>query len=134
MNALLIALGLMVALTSASTTVPAEIQQVSTTTAPLTIDEMIQTSADKHGVDGKVMRQVLMCESTLNPKAEGDHGINGTATTSWGIAQIHLPAHPEITKEQALDPKFAINWTAKEMAAGRGYMWTCYRKLYSIGL
>lgn len=67
------------------------------------------------------MTQVLNCESTLNPNAVGDNG------KSFGIAQIHLPSHPEITKEQALDPAFAIEYLAKEISEGNGGQWSCWR-------
>jgi hypothetical protein len=66
----------------------------------------------------------LKCESKLNPAAVGDYG------TSFGVAQIHLPAHPDITRAEALDPFFSINYAAREFAGGNASMWSCYRKLY----
>lgn len=71
------------------------------------------------------MTSVVGCESSFNPKAVGDNG------TSFGLAQIHLPAHPHITKEQAFDPYFALNFMASEMKAGRSWKWTCYKLLWS---
>lgn len=68
--------------------------------------------------------QTLKCESSLNPRAIGDHG------NSYGIAQIHLPSHKDITKEEALDPEFAIGWTAYQFSLGNHNQWTCYRNLY----
>jgi hypothetical protein len=65
-----------------------------------------------------------MCESNLDSSMVGDNG------QSYGIAQIHLPSHPNITKEQALDKQFAIEFTAKQFAKGNAKLWTCYRKLY----
>lgn len=53
----------------------------------------------------------------------------GDFSTSFGIAQIHLPVHPEITKEEALNPFFSIDWAAREFAAGRANEWTCFRQL-----
>lgn len=66
----------------------------------------------------------LRCESHFNPNAIGDNG------TSFGLAQIHLPAHPNITKEQALDPKFAIEFITSEFQKGNQWKWSCYKKLY----
>jgi hypothetical protein len=66
----------------------------------------------------------LNCESGLDPSIVGDHG------TSYGIAQIHLPAHPDITKSEALDPQFSVNFAAHEFSKGRQAEWSCYKLLY----
>lgn len=73
------------------------------------------------------MLNTLKCESSLNPNAIGDAG------QSYGVAQIHLPSHPTVTKEQALDPNFAIEWTAQQFSKGKAEMWTCYRLIYQKG-
>lgn len=75
----------------------------------------------KMGLKPNILLRTLECESNLNPKAVGDGG------TSFGIAQIHLPAHPSISKEEALDPYFSITWAAEQFAAGNARMWTCWR-------
>jgi hypothetical protein len=49
------------------------------------------------------------------------------------VAQIHLPAHPEITLEDAFDPEWAIDWAAREFAEGRQLNWSCWRTLYERG-
>lgn len=69
--------------------------------------------------------QVALCESGLNPASVGDHG------TSFGLWQIHLPAHPDITKEQALDPVWSTRWAAQMFAKGYASRWTCARLLAS---
>lgn len=53
----------------------------------------------------------------------------GDREQSYGLAQIHLPAHPHITKEQAIDPEFAVEFLAKNLANGKAGMWTCARQL-----
>lgn len=63
----------------------------------------------------------IECESGFNPKAIGDHG------TSFGIVQIHLPAHPSVTKAQALNPVWALEWAAEQWQAGHASAWSCYR-------
>lgn len=50
----------------------------------------------------------------------------GEREDSWGLAQIHLPSHPNITKVQATDPDFALNYIAEHL--GRDDSWSCYRK------
>lgn len=67
------------------------------------------------------MLKIAKCESSLRPDAIGDHG------TSIGVMQIHLPAHPSVTKEQMLDPEQNIA-EAKRIYDKSGYLaWTCAR-------
>jgi hypothetical protein len=53
----------------------------------------------------------------------------GDREQSFGLVQIHLPAHPQVSKEQALDPEFAINFLAKSLQNGKGGMWSCYKHI-----
>lgn len=63
-------------------------------------------------------------ESTWKADARGDGG------TSIGLAQIHLPAHPHITEEEALDAEFSLNFMVDEFKAGNEWKWTCWREIY----
>lgn len=67
---------------------------------------------------------VIMCESTWNTQAIGDNG------NSFGLAQIHMPSHPEITPSQATDGHFAIDFIVSQWAKGNQWKWSCYRILY----
>jgi soluble lytic murein transglycosylase-like protein len=87
-----------------------------------TINELITEKANKYGVSEEVMHAVIKCESTYNKNAIGDQG------NSYGLVQIHLPSWKNITKEQALDPEFAISFLAEKLSEGKGNLWTCYRK------
>ncbi len=89
-----------------------------------TILDNIKTKSQIYGVDFPDMVATLDCESHLNPKAIGDNN------RSFGLAQIFLPAHPEVTKEMAQDPEFAITFTAKEFAKNNQKIWTCWRQLH----
>lgn len=71
------------------------------------------------------MARVINCESSNNPNAVGDHGY------SFGLAQIHLPSHPYVSREEALDPEFAVEFMAKNFKAGNARLWSCWRKLYA---
>jgi hypothetical protein len=51
-------------------------------------------------------------------------GPNGQED-SWGYAQVHLPDHSDISREQAVDPTFAVLWAAKEFMR-RPEQWSCY--------
>jgi len=89
------------------------------------IINLVGLYAAKYGVDEFVMQQVVFHESGYDPKNEGDY-YNGKYN-SFGLSQIHLPSHPNVTREQAEDPHFALEFMAKNIKAGRGRMWTGYR-------
>lgn len=111
----------------ASTTYPVAVTYTPplspTRNVPHTI-ALVDRYSGIYGVDAYIMRRVIMCESGYDSKAVGDGG------TSFGLSQIHLPAHPEITKEQAFNPEFAVEFMAKEMSAGRAWKWTCFKMFY----
>ena len=90
------------------------------TTISLDVNSLIRNAASKYGISYTDLYKTLYCESRLNPDAVGDHG------TSFGVAQIHLPAHPDITKAEALDPTWAVNWAAQQFSTGGAGQWTCY--------
>lgn len=66
----------------------------------------------------------LTCEGGWNATSTGDHN------TSFGLAQIHLPAHPDVSKDEALDPIFSLNWAAQNFSKNP-LIWSCYRRLYA---
>lgn len=85
---------------------------------------LIDKKGLEYGVATSTINAVVKCESGYNPKVVGDNG------TSFGLVQIHQPAHKQITKEQAFDPEFAIDFLASNLAKGNGRLWTCYNMLY----
>ena len=99
-----------------------EIEKLSET--PKTTQQLITFYALKYNVNKNIMRKVISCESNYKVDAIGDSG------KSFGLVQIHLPSHPHITKEQAFDPDFALNFLAKNIAKNKGKMWTCYRIIF----
>lgn len=101
--------------TAYAQTLPPVVYSTSTASA------IIEAYAAHYGIPAAPLEETLTCESELNPNAVGDHG------TSFGVAQIHLPAHPDITKAQALDPLFAINYAAEQFSEGREHLWSCFK-------
>lgn len=86
------------------------------------ISEIIEYNAQKYGVSSKVMHTVIKCESSYIVDIVGDSG------NSYGLSQIHLPSwRGTITKEEALNPFFAVDFLAKHLSENKGYLWTCYR-------
>jgi len=85
--------------------------------------KLIAEIAIKYEVSQETITKVIACESGYNPNAIGDGG------KSFGLVQIHLPSHPTISKEQALNPEFAVDFLGKKLSEGKGNLWTCYRNL-----
>lgn len=84
---------------------------------------LITMTAIQYGIDKVRFLATAKCESSLRPEVIGDDGA------SVGLWQIHLPSHPEVTMEQAKDPYFATEWSAKKFKKNPR-IWTCYRILY----
>lgn len=85
---------------------------------------LIRAAAVKYGLNYDHFYRTLRCESGLNTNAIGDHG------TSFGVAQIHLPAHPDITRQEAMNGRWSIEWAAEQFATGGAPMWSCYHILF----
>lgn len=66
-------------------------------------------AATRYGVPLNVLYGLIDLESNWDPNAIGDGG------TSFGLVQIHRPAFPSISRTQALDPEFAIDFAAKNL-------------------
>lgn len=89
--------------------------------------ELVAIGKAKGLSDTKIeqIKNVIKCESGWKPGAIGDRG------RSIGLVQIYLPAHLEITKAQALNQTFAINFIVDEFKRGNQWKWTCYKTLYT---
>jgi len=99
---------------------------------PDRINEEIEKKAEEYAVDANTMRKVIQCESHGSTTIQSRYKRpDGTREQSFGLAQIHLPDHPHVSLEEAIDPSFAIDFLAKHLAQGKGRLWTCYRNLKS---
>lgn len=74
-----------------------------------TLLEWAQLAAQRHGVPLNILYGIVDHESNWLPSAIGDNG------TSFGLAQIHMPAWSNVSKAQAMNPVFALNWTADKL-------------------
>ena len=84
------------------------------------IISLIKLKSALYGVDPIIPIVIVERESSYKINAVGDGG------NSYGLVQIHLPSHPSITKEQALDPYFAIDFLVLNLSKGKCKMWsTC---------
>lgn len=69
---------------------------------------------------------------TLCPHGESAWKINavGDDGQSYGLAQIHLPSNPDVTRAEAEDPIFSLNFIIDGWLEGRQERWTCYNLIY----
>lgn len=88
------------------------------------VQELVSHFASQYQVSSNQMLATIKCESGFRENAIGDGG------KSYGLSQIHLPSHPNVTKEQATDKVFAIEFMAKAFSKGKQRQWTCWRMLY----
>ncbi len=98
----------------------------------LTAPELARSIALEHGLNADTFVLVMQKESNNweNGQSRVPHkGGPNDREDSWGDCQIHLPAHPTITKEQALDPEWCFEWSANQWSKGNANLWTEWRKL-----
>lgn len=81
---------------------------------------VIDACAKYKNCDRGVALAIVEAETGHYTKFIGDNG------TSIGIAQIHMPAHPEVSLAQAENIYFSANFLALNLAEGHCSMWsTC---------
>ena len=82
-----------------------------------TIAEKIERIAGAYNLDPKKLSAIIKCESHFDPNAHNRTSVEN----SWGLVQINLRAH-DLTKQQAIDPEFAITFLAEHWTQ-RHLMW-----------
>lgn len=85
------------------------------------------------------MNNIIQCESGYETRIQSHHRYTqsnvprgysvGDREQSYGLVQIHLPAHPSVVYEQAVDPEFAVEFLAKGIANGSIGQWSCAHQL-----
>lgn len=105
---------------------PAEIQILASTTASdyhLNVSHFIRTFKKESAgfVDVHIQSQY--------PDKSGPNGKEN----SWGVCQIDLDYHPEITKAEATDPVFCLDWSAQQWSAGHAASWSAWREFSREG-
>lgn len=97
------------------------------------IDETISDTALKYGVSEALMRSIINCESGYKTDIQSRYVDRfGNREQSFGIAQINLPSWPEVTKAQALDPYFSIDFLGKKLSTGGAHFWSCYNQQLAV--
>ncbi len=88
----------------------------------LTLPDRATLIANEYGISTTTLANLVWSESRWDP--------NATSTTGdYGLVQINLASHPSITKDQALDPIFALDYAAQSIASSTQDQFTscnCY--------
>lgn len=105
----------------------AEAQETSHEVVSLTTREEIEAyTLREYPARAQEVISVIQCESNFDIHAEGD--MRNGEYTSFGLIQLNLPAHPDVTREMALDPEWSLTYIIREFKAGREEQWSCYKK------
>lgn len=79
-----------------------------------TLMEWAQLAAQRHEVPLNILYGIIDHESNWLASAQGDHDDQGRPQ-SFGLGQIYLPAWGNISRAQALNPVFNLNFTAQKL-------------------
>lgn len=89
------------------------------------MQSLADTYAAEFGVNAEHLKETIAHESGWkNVKSNFDE-------ESVGVCQINLDYHPEISSEQAWNPRFCIKWMAEQFSKGHAYWWVAWRCLYT---
>jgi hypothetical protein len=91
------------------------------------LEKEVETKAKEYGVSAQLMKDIIKCESNWDVDVQSHHTLSYGREKSFGLVQIHLPSHPTVSYEEAIDPAFAINFLAEHIADGSARMWSCYK-------
>ena len=95
---------------------------------PESVYEYAGYLALKEGLNVGEFMATLECEASFRNVQSGHPNHNGPngREDSWGVVQIHLPSHLDITREQALQPFWSLNWMAEQWVKGNKRIWSCW--------
>ncbi len=102
---------------------PIEVVPIYGHETPELIDYLVRT-AEAADVDPTEVRTIIYCESEWG-NVQSKYMKNGKREDSHGLAQIHLPSHPEVTRAEAYDPHYAIDFIVEHVKRGK-YIWYAY--------
>ena len=116
---------------------PSPVEAAATSTEVISIDSLLHQTVTKYGLNYNHFYDTLSCESegfkdvAIQSQVPDPTGPNGYED-SWGLAQIWLApkGHPEVTKAEATDPAYAIDFAGRLFSIGQETQFHCYTKLF----
>lgn len=119
---------------SKTTEITSQVIEEKTEVEPESLHDKITRYALKYDIPRESMRVLVGCETawTFSPTLQSHARYrDGTREKSFGLAQIHAPAHPHVSYEQMIDPDFALNFIGKNWSK-RHLMWVTCTEKYNI--
>lgn len=95
------------------------------------MEEYLRVYALEKGVSYKAAHYTIECESNWDTNVQSIFVKDGKREESYGLAQINLPSHKQVTLAQAEDPEFAIKFLVDNFAAGKASLWSCWRQYHN---
>ena len=93
---------------------------------PSSIHDIVLEATNRYGTNFQEVWNMIGCETqgTYDPLIQSYNILWYGRELSFGLAQIHLPDHPNITQAQATNPFFAADFIAKNWEAHKDW-WKC---------
>lgn len=89
-----------------------------------TLKAYIASEAQEYGVNPALANCIVEHESQFQPGRIGDIGNRNGA--SYGLWQIEVKQHGDITVDEALNPATATQWALQKIASGSVAIWSTY--------
>lgn len=96
------------------------------------VEDYVRYIAREYEINEYRFAETARCESGFVPQQSKVINKKGQREDSWGIFQIHLPDHPDVSREEAMDIEFATKWSAEQFKKGYPNLWSCYKKQFNI--
>lgn len=101
---------------------------------PESIHDKITRYSAKYGIKREAMRVLVGCETswTFDPKIQSSARYkDGTREKSFGLSQLHAPAHPEISYDEMTNADFSLDWMGSHWKQ-RHDLWVTCTALHKI--
>lgn len=83
------------------------------------IIEMLSYKAIENNIQPKYLIKLAECESSLIPDIQSNYIQSYGRELSFGLFQLHVKVHKDISIEQAKDPIFNTQWAINEIKKGK---------------
>ena len=92
------------------------------------IRSMVAETAVAYNIDPVVFMAVAECESGFDTDVQSNYYHKGVREDSYGLFQIRLSAHKDVSYENATSALFSLNWAAQNWSKASELWVSCYKK------